>query len=49
MRASSQVYAMLLVKVHRREFKPEKRTLEIGNERSCNLANVRIKLLLYLF
>jgi hypothetical protein len=42
-------YAVLLVKVHRRELTPEKRTPEIGNEKSSNAANLTIKLLLYLF
>jgi hypothetical protein len=46
--ASSRVCVVLLIKVHVREVKPERRTPEKENERFCNPVNIKIKLLLYL-
>lgn len=43
--ASSRVCVMLLVKVHAREVKPEKRTPKKENESFCNSVNIKIKLL----
>jgi hypothetical protein len=39
---------VLLIKVHAREVKPERRTPEKENERFCKPVNIKIKLLLYL-
>jgi hypothetical protein len=46
--ASSRVCVVLLIKVHAREVKPERRTPEKGNERFYDRVNINIKLLLYL-
>lgn len=47
--ANSRVCVMLLIKVHAREAKPEKRTPKKENESFCNSVNIKIKLLLYLW
>ena len=47
--ANSRVCVVLLIKVHAREVKPERRTPEKENERFCNPVNIKIKLFLYLW